>query len=357
MEIKLTSEEREELNRYMENPAFQMTPRHALYTAHKVHLKSHAEKEREIKKFVGEEQFVLRFKHDYFFYRFVKNHEMSKEWYWTQMRELSYLILLDLLHPEKAMPTESWKKPKQSAPTGNGSSTDWLGERQLRRIREEYVEVFYTPHDCHQNKKDQRQTRYLTVFSDLPLERDESWDLALTMLASMDIARAEFIDDYMKVRPVMAGLRMVDPEDLIGLERFWKIQKKCLEILTDKYKQSTNNKWLPLVLKERTNMLEVLYQFIDQAVALQWFRTIKSDQKRQQVQSQNVPWTYTEEDARKAVDINFKWFENSVTATDLIARGAETYAYLEMYKVALSLYNECLKHPMIQEIRERLPLL
>jgi len=184
MDIKLTDKEREEFNRYFENPAFQMTPRHALYTAHKINsLKSLEERKKEIERFAKDESFLFNFTHDYFFYRLVKKNLITKEGYWRQIREIGYLILLDLLHPEKAIPTESCKKPKHSALTGNGTS-EWLGERQLRRIREEYPEIFYTPHDCRQNKKDQRQTRYLTVFSDLPLENDESWSLALDLLVA-----------------------------------------------------------------------------------------------------------------------------------------------------------------------------
>ena len=307
---------------------------------------------KKIEKFARDESFLFNFTHDYFFYRMVKKNTITKEGYWDQVREISYLILLDLLHPEKALPTESWKKPKHSAPRGDGSFTEWRGERQLRRFREEeYPEVFYTPHDCRQNKKDQRQTRYLTMFSDFPLENDESWSLALEMLAAQDIARAEIMDfsDIMKVRQVMAGLRMVDPEDLIGLEKFWEIQKQCLDLLTSKYKQSTHNKWLPLVLKERTNLLEHMYQFIDQAVALHWYRNVKSEPKKERLLKERSPWTYTEEDAHKAVELTFKWFENSATATDLISRGADTYAHLEMYNVSIWLYNECLKQPLLQE--------
>jgi len=152
----------------------------------------------------------------------------------------------------------------------------------------------------------------------------------------------------MKVRQVMAGLRMVDPEDLIALERFWRLQKESLKIITDNYKQSTHNKWLPIVLKERTNILEHMYQFIDQAVALHWYRNIKSEQKKERLLKEKRPWIYTEEDAKKAVELISKWFENSATATDLVARGADTYAYLEMYNIALSLYDECLKQPLLQ---------
>jgi len=351
MEIKLTDKEREELDRYFTNPAFQMTPRHALYTAHKVNsLKSTEQRRKELGKFARDESFLFNFTHDYFFYRVVKKNEITKEGYWRQIEEISYLILLDLLHPEKATPTESWHKPEKSSSISNSPSHEWLGERQLRRIRDEYPEIFYTPHDCHQNKKDRRESRYLTVFSDLPLENDESWSTALEMLTAQDIARAEIMDisDLMRVRQVMSGLRMVDPEDLIGLERFWQIQKNCLETLTAKYKQSTHNKWLPRVLRERTNLLEHMYQFIDQAVGLHWYRNIKSEPKKERLMHERAPWIYTEEDAKKAVELTFKWFENSATATDLISRGADTYAHLEMFNVSLWLYDECLKQPLIQ---------
>ncbi len=349
--IKLTPEEQQEANKFGSNPAFQLTPRHALYSAHQIlALESKNERREIIEKFARDEHFLFDFSHDYFFYRRIRKTEMKTDWYWTQIREIGYLVLLDLLHPEKATPTESWKKPEHSAPTVDGQDGEWLGERQLRRIRVDYPEVFFTPQDCHQNKKDLRQNRYMTLFSDLPLQNDKAWSTAVQMMAAQDLARAETltIDVVMKLRQVVSGLRMVDPEDYIGLQEFRKMQKKSLDILADKYGQSTHNKWLPFALRERTNVLENMYQFIDKAVALQWFRKeLKSDLTRERLMKEKAQWIFTDEEAKKGVELTFNWFPNPATAMDLVGRAVDSYNHLGMFNTAITLSTECLKQPSL----------
>jgi hypothetical protein len=335
-----------EVEEFFQKPAYQMTYRHALYTARNMREMSFEQKKKESERFAIDESFLFRFAHDYFFYRAVRKKEMGKEWYWNQIREIGYLILLDLLHPEKAIPTESEKKPKKSATTADNVASDWLGDRQLRRIRRNYPEVFFTPLNSRQNKNDQRQIRYSTIFSDMPLEEDEDWPLALLLLEAQDIARAPYWSDIEKVRETVAGLRMVDPQDMIGLKRFWEMQKKSLEIIVANFGQSTDNKWLIPLIKERTNLLEHMYQFIDKAVALRWFRTIKSEQKKACLFKKEYPWKYSKEDAKQAVELIFRWFRKSATATDIVFRGANTYGDFGKFEIELSLYAECLKQPM-----------
>lgn len=342
-----SKEEIVEVEEFFKRPAYQMTYRHALYTAHNLKgMQNFEQKKAEAEKFARNESFLFRFSHDYFFYRAVRKKEMRKKWYWNQIREIGYLILLDLLHPESAFPTKSEKKPKKPANTSSSLPSDWLKDRQLRRIRKNYPEVFFTPLDSKQNKSDQRLIRYSTIFNDMPLEDDEDWPTALHLLAAQDIARSPWIEQIEKVRETVTGLRMVDPDDMAGLEKFWAMEMRSLEIITANFQQSTDHKWLVPLIKERTNIVEYMYQFIDKAVALRWFRTIKSEDKKERLFRQKYPVRYSKEDARRAVELTFRWFRDPVKATDLVFRGACAYGYMGKFEIERCLYKECLKQPL-----------
>jgi len=336
-----------EVEEFFQKPAYQMTFRHALYTAHKLKgMPNFEQKKAEAERFARDESFLFRFSHDYFFYRTVRRKEMRKKWYWNQIREIGYLILLDLLHPENAFPTKAEKKPKKSVSTSDNLPSDWLKDRQLRRIRKNYPEVFFTPLDSKQNKSDQRLTRYSTIFNDMPLENDEDWPIALQLLAAQDMARSPWMEVIDEVRETVTGLRMVDPDDIAGLEKFWAMEKRSLEVITANFQQSTDHKWLVPLIKERANIVEYMYQFVDKAVALRWFRTIKSDEKKERLSKEKYPIRYSKEDARRAVELNFRWFRDPVKATDIVFRGAYAYGYLGKFEIERSLYEECLKQPL-----------
>lgn len=342
-----SKEEIVEVEEFFRRPAYQMTYRHALYAARNLkRMQNFEQKKAEAKKFARDESFLFRFSHDYFFYRAVRKKEMRKKWYWNQIREIGYLILLDLLHPENAFPTKSEKKPKKPANAANSLPSDWLKDRQLRRIRKNYPEVFFIPLNSKQNKNDQRLIRYSTIFNNMPLENDEDWPTALQLLAAQDTARSPWIEQIEKVRETVAGLRMVDPDDIAGLEKFWAMEIRSLEIITANFQQSTDHKWLVPLIKERTSIVDYMYQFIDKAVALRWFRTIKSEEKKERLLRQKYPIRYSKEDARRAVELTFRWFEDSVKATDLVFRGACAYGFMGKLEIERSLYKECLKQPL-----------
>jgi hypothetical protein len=328
-------------------PAYRMTYRHALYTAHKLkELPNMYQKKAEVKRFALDANFLFRFSHDYFFYRAVRKKEMRKKWYWNQIREIGYLILLDLLHPENAFPTKAEKKPRKAARAPNYPSSDWLKDRQLRRIRKIYPEVFFTPLDNRQKKNDKRFTRYSTIFNDMPLENDEDWPAALQLLAAQDAARLPYAKVIDEVRETVAGLRMVDPDDIAGLETFWEMEKQSLEIIAANFGQSKDHIWLIPQIKEGTAVVELMYQFIDMSVALRWFRTIKSEEKKERLFKEKYPVRYSKEDARRAVELNFRWFKDPIKATDLVFRGASAYGRLGKFEAELSLFKECLKQPL-----------
>jgi tetratricopeptide (TPR) repeat protein len=82
------------------------------------------------------------------------------------------------------------------------------------------------------------------------------------------------------------------------------------------------------------------------AVALRWFRTIQSEEKKKCLLKEKCPVRYSKEDARRAVELTFGWLENPVKATDIVFRGAYAYGYLEKFDIERSLCQECLKQPL-----------
>lgn len=325
-----------------------MQLRHALCTAHRLKQLNKSERKTQLKRYASESHFLLRRTADPGFYRWVKKVELKrKSWYWNQIRELGYLILLDVLHPENATPTRAARKPK---PTSDSPLDSWVTERHLRRVRKNYPELFFTPPKTTGKKtKDKRETRYSTVFTDMS-ELDESdWRTATVILAAECLERLPYAEDVYEVRRLHAALRMVDPDDLTGLERFWELQKASLEIIVDRFGYATHEEWLLRHIKKATGVLEVVYQLIDDAVALRWYRTIKSEAKKARLLREEHPLRYSREDAVTAVEKTFKWFKDPVTSVDLIWRGAVAYLELGKHEVALWLYGECLKQPLEEE--------
>ncbi len=85
-------------------------------------------------RFANESNFLLKRTVDPGFYRFVKKKEkMKEEWFWAQVRELGYLILLDILNPENATPTKAARKPKEISNGAKNFSDKWVTERHLNQ--------------------------------------------------------------------------------------------------------------------------------------------------------------------------------------------------------------------------------
>ena len=84
---------------FLRRPGYQMNFRHALYTVYRLKkLTEKKERKPELARFASESHFLLRRTLDPGLYRFVKKEMMNREWYWRQVKELGYLILLDVLH-------------------------------------------------------------------------------------------------------------------------------------------------------------------------------------------------------------------------------------------------------------------
>jgi len=336
-------------------PGFWMDYRHALYavyTLKELPKEAHDQRTAILTEFGQEESFLSIFSLFYPFYRFVRKSEMErrKKWYSNQIREIGYLILLDLFHPERAMPSEAERKPKQAP---RDSANEWVPIQNFSRIRSNHPELFFaapnppsTPLKGRKRRTDKRFSRYSTIFSEVPHDDDEldKEDVLKLQMAKTAVAAASMSPQEIEGRKeLMAGLRMVDHEDMLGLERFWELEMRSLEIITANYGQPSQNAWLLPHLKKGSIVIESIYQLVDKAVALRWYRTIKSKRRKEQLFKEKHPLRYSGENARKAVEANLRWFGDPIQVVDLVFRGANAYSQIGMFGVALILYKECLK--------------
>lgn len=339
-------------------PGFQMDYRHALYAINQLkQLPKEAHDQRTVilTKFGQEESFLLAFSLFYEFYRFVRKSEMQrrKKWYWNQLRQIGYLILLDLFHPEKALPSEAERKPKQVPSDSTSEFDKWVPIHNFSRIRSNHPELFFapslppsTPLKGRKRRTDKRLSRYSTIFSEMShddneLDKESVWKLQMAKTAVVALRMGP--QEIEGRKELMAGLRMVDPEDVLGLEKFWELEMRSLEVITASYGQPSQNAWLLQHLKKRSIVVESLYQLVDRAVALRWYRTIKSKRRKEQLFREKHPLRYSREDARRVVEANLRWFGDPIQVVDLVFRGASAYSQIGRFGFALTLYEECLE--------------
>lgn len=337
---------------FLRRPGYQMNFRHALYTVYRLKkLTEKKERKAELARFASESHFLLRRTLDPGLYRFVKKEMMNRGWYWRQVKELGYLILLDVLHSEDATPTRAARKHGVPPNITRDFSTEWVTGRQLQRIRREnYPEIFFTPTRDTKITKDKRSTRFSTIFSDMSGVDEADWEAAFQILIVQDMARLSYTEKIREMRELHAGLRMVDPDDISNLRKFWGYQKTSLRIITSKFgRASKEASWIIPHIAKGTLILEAIYQLIDDAVALRWYRTIKSENKKLEMLRKKYPLRYTREDASKAVKENFEWFKDPVLVADYVFRGMHAYNQIGEFRAALYLLDECLKQIPLEE--------
>lgn len=349
-------QENERVREFVTKPSFQFEYRHALrtvYTLKDLPKEAKDQKNVVLNKFGQEASFLSIFSFFYDFYRFVRKSEMHrrKKWYNKQVKELGYLILLELFHPEKATPTEAEEKPNQPQNISARESEEWVPIKNFNRIRSNNPELFFSapkPPSAYrkgrERRRDKRVSHFSTVFSELPkveeLDKETAWllQMALTVAAESTMSPEEIEQR----KELMAGLRMVDPDDIFGLESFWEIAKHSLETMTAKYGQPSQNAWLLRHIKKRSIVLESIYQLVDKAVALRWYRTMKSERRKSEFFKEKHPLHFLREDAKRAVEANLSWFGDNSQVVDLVFRGAKAYSQIRKLDVAVTLYKECL---------------
>jgi hypothetical protein len=351
----LTESESEEarIDEFVSRPSFQLTFRHALCAAHKMKEASNPNELIAILfQFVNERGFLFKYSMDYGFFRTVKKNEAKTALYWNKLRELSYLVLLDLLHPDKATPSNAEKKLKQVQTKTNGFENSWVPIKNFQRIRRTYPEVFFNPNKLTSNSKsykrrhpDRRPKRYSTIFSEMPNVNKTDRNQAFLLMMLEDIAVFSKLEDLRDREEFISNLWIVDPEDLASREKFFELLKHCLEVITGNYGQPTANLWLIPHIKNRwqTKIVVALYHYIDTAIALRIAKTIKSNDKIWRLASEKYEIHYSSEDAKKTVDLLVKLTDNPIEILNAVFNGAMSYALMGNYEAALCLYSECFK--------------
>lgn len=275
------------------------------------------------------------------FYRWVKKELKKTSWVQLHIKELGYLILLDILHPDLA----SMKNASRTKKMYNGNGKKPITSRHRRRfLREYYPEIFFTPPNNLKNKSyDKRESFFKSIFTEIPTMDKDLKEAVDELLYLDDLTMHNKIPNLEDIWEIHSGLRMVEPEDILAIREFWKNIKFSLEAILNEFgSPPEEGKWLVDIIRERRMGLETFYRLVENAVALRWFRK-KAEKKREKLLHKSFPLRYTKEDAANAVSENLEWFKDPVQVFDLINRGASAYLIIGFPKVSVNLYNECLK--------------
>jgi hypothetical protein len=347
---------------FIQKPGMRMDFRRALYSAEK--LKEVDPNDTEARKkilanYAYESNFLLNREVDFGFYRYVRKRELSrKNWFNNQLREIGYLVLLDLLHPEKAMPYKAAdKSTKNMAPLS--LQDKWQSDRNLRRVRKDHPEIFFNPlmvYKKGRGKQSKKERRYSTTFSDMSEIGELEGAVALEMQLVQDAARLPYEAMVDRIHYSTAALRLVESTDITCLKRFWEYQKASLQIITNKYGQAKENQWLIPHIEHGGSLLEIFFTLIENSIALKWYRTIKSATIKEQLLKRKYPIKYSKKDAEEAIKANIRWIKNPVKIADYAFKAGDTFSALKQYDSAIYIHEECLKMPNIQPIDKGLCL-
>ncbi|MCW4030568.1 MAG: hypothetical protein NWE92_13095 [Candidatus Bathyarchaeota archaeon] len=339
---------------FLKLPGYRIQYRQVIYTVQKIKELPETEKNQTfkiIKNYVLESEFLQKRELDFGFYRYVKKRMMlRKDWFNNQIREIGYLVLLDLLHPEKATPTNSAnKKLKNASPIA--FTEKWLDDRQLERIRANYPEIFFTPQRVivkgRGKRNNRRERRYSTTFSDMTEITEADRRIAWEFLEPIIAIKLPYAPMVREIQQFNAPLRLIDPDDILAVQRFSEYLKVFEDIIVKKFGLPTRNEWLVDNIKQRTRVVEGIFQLVECAVALRWYRTIKSEDKKKRLLKEKHPLKFTRQDAEVAVKENFKWISDPITIADYVFRASESLEKMGEYKAQLYLFEACLKLPLL----------
>jgi len=326
-------------------PGLSFDFRHAQYAASEIlMLKGKARKKR-LTQYGNETNFLTNRSLEYGFYRFLKKEMKQDTWVKRHKTELAFFILLDLLYPEHATLKGSREEPFDLPDNLRIFLEQRLSNRQSRRIlRDEYPELFFSPpQNIRKKLDDNRLNPFTSVFSVIPIYDGPESATAMQLLAVQQLASMKYQDFIDEKREIGAHLRMVDPDDLEDLHEFLEITNPVIQLLTMTFGpvEEGRVKWLRM-LKEGIGGFDAFHSLIESAIALRWYRNIKSETKRNAVLRNRYPLRLSQNEIIKIIDWNMRWFNDPVTVCDLIHRGASGYMYSGEFDIAKSLYQECL---------------
>lgn len=357
-----SDEEMERISKFVSLPGFQFSLRLSLHKARMINALPRDSKYRTVlfHEYANESNFLRTFSLKYEFYRYVRNRELTNEWYWNQVRTLTYLVILDLLHPEKAYPTETEKIKEIEDSEGNTSSEILV--QNFQRTKRTYPELFFKPIFAHTKSKgleskrpDRKISRYSTIFSEMGyIGPDEDVGLSQEMMSATFAVEALHSDRIEFLKEEMACFRMVDVNDMKMLVTFWEIVKHSLDLITRIHGEESEKKWLIEHFRKGSTLIEALLNIIDQAVSLQWYRKIKTKNAKQKLFEENHPIRFSKDEAAELVQLCMKWFDDEVKVVDLILRGVSAYRRQKNPEPAIFLLTECLNQLTLEKEDEGL---
>lgn len=342
-----SSNEEQRILDFINQPGFQFRTRLAILHAHRYNQLGRGTDDagKQVIEYGNEINFLTKFELQYEFYRFVRKRQMATSWYWNQVKVLTYLVILDLLHPAKAFPTEAERINEIADLNGNDKAE--IPVQNFQRVRRTYPELFFKPVPEIDNKelrvKDGRMSRYSTIFSEMSyLGPMEDQGVAQNLISATYAAESQLSDNIKFMKEVMASFRMVDVWDLRRLKIFWGIVKHSLEMILNIHGQESENAWLIKHLKEGSTLIEAMLNLIDQAVTLQWYRKIKTSEARERIMKDRYYIRYSDEEAAEAVKLNMEWFNDETQVVDLVLRSIRSFRQYKIYRPAISILSECL---------------
>ena len=274
--------------------------------------------------------------------RYVRKQVRNLKWYQTQIKELAYLITLDLLYGKKA----SLKKAKETPKLNKRKSSleyERVTERTRRRFFEYYPELLSKPlRDVMHDLEDRRERSFNSIFTAPSIGQIESDSLA-SMPIPFDEYDVKFMQLRLRMMPLHSEYRMVEPYDTEELIKFHNYIKRIIPTIIGNYgPPAKENQWIKNHLQYGTTLVEKLYQTIMLSVISRWFRK-KQPSAREKLLHEEHPLRYSREDAKNAVKYTSEWIQDSTRASNIILRGVIGLNKLGMPKAGIWLYQECLK--------------
>lgn len=326
--------------------------RHAQYAAGEILILKGKDRKKRLTQYGIETNFLTNRSLQYGFYRFLKKEMKQDTWVKRHKTELVFFILLDLLYPEHATLKGSRAEPFDLPDNLRIFIEQRLSTRQSRRIlRDEYPELFFSPpKNIRKKLDDNRLNPFTSIFSEIPIDDSPESAAAMQLLTIQQLASMNYQDLIDEQREIGAHLRMVDPDDLEDLNEFMKIANPVIQLFSMTFGpvKEGREKWL-MMFKEGVGGFDAFHSLIESAIALRWYRNIKSEAKQNALLRNQYPLRLSHKEIIKIIDWNMRWFNDPVTVCDLIHRGASGYMYYGEFDIAKSLYQECLEKVPLEE--------
>ena len=275
------------------------------------------------------------------FLRYVRTQVRKLKWYQTQIKELAYLITLDLLYGRKSSLKKAKEAPKLNIKKAS-LEYERVTERTRRRFFHNYPELLSKPlRDVMHDLDDKREQPFNSIYTAPSTGQiDPAFLASIPFPLGKHDLKLMFLQE--KMMPLHTMYRMVEPYDTEEVIEFHKYLQKILpEIITQYGPPLPENQWIKKSLEEGT-LVEDLYQTIMRSVLRRWFRK-KRPSTRENLLHEKHPLRYTRKDAENAVKWTKEWIQNPTRVFDIIIRGVKGLNVFKKPEAGVWLYQECLK--------------